>query len=76
MAQVLVCDLDDSVVEKLTERAKSRGRTLEDELRLIFEQAASGWHGQSALPVEQIQKLFAGRTFSDSADLLREDRDR
>ena len=76
MAQVLIRDLDDAVIEKLTERAKLRGRALEDELRLIFEQAANGWHGQPALPVEQIQKMFIGRTFSDSAELLREDRDR
>ena len=40
MAQVLVRDLDDSVVDKLKARAKRHGRSLEAELRLVLERAA------------------------------------
>ena len=76
MAQVLVRDLENAVVDKLKERAKSRGRSLEAELRLILEQAAQDTRQQGLLELEQVRALCAGRTFSDSTELLREDRAR
>jgi antitoxin FitA len=76
MAQVLVRDLDGEVIEKLKERARHNGRSLEAELRLILQRAA-GEHASNALAeVERIRARFAGRSFSDSAELVREDRDR
>jgi len=76
MAQVLVRDLENDVVDKLKERAKSRGRSLEAELRLILEQAAQDSRAAGLLELEQIRARLAGRTFSDSLELLREDRAR
>ncbi len=76
MAQVLVRDLESDVVDKLKERAKSRGRSLEAELRLILEQAAQDSRAAGLLELEQIRARLAGRTFSDSLELLREDRAR
>jgi len=77
MAQVLVRDLENDVVDKLKERAKSRGRSLEAELRLILQQAAiESSRTRPALSIEEIQKMLAGRTFSDSTEMLREDRER
>jgi plasmid stability protein len=76
MSQVLVRDIEPMVLEKLKTRARQNGRSLEAELRLILQQAA-GEPAASLLPeVERIRALFGGRTFSDSAELLREDRDR
>lgn len=76
MAQVLIRDLKNEVVDKLKERAKSRGRSLEAELRQILQAAAeTGW-AKPALTVEKVQQMFTGQTFSDSADLQREDRER
>ena len=40
MAQVLVCDLDTSVVEKLKVRAADHGRSLQAELKAILEAQA------------------------------------
>ncbi len=77
MAQVLVRDLENDVVDKLKERAKRQGRSLEAELRLILNQAAIDTsRTRDALPIEEIQKMLAGRNFSDSTEMLREDRAR
>ena len=76
MAQVLIRDLETEVVDRLKERAKMRGRSLEAELRQILQEAAGGSRASRTLAVEEIQKMFAGRTFSDSTELLREDRER
>lgn len=44
MAQVLIRGLDDEVVERLRDRARAGGRSLESELRIILNRAAS-WRG-------------------------------
>ncbi|OGI67475.1 MAG: hypothetical protein A2W18_01785 [Candidatus Muproteobacteria bacterium RBG_16_60_9] len=78
MAQVLVRDLDDKVVERLKVRAQRRGRSLQVELKTILEQAAS-----SDLDLERAKRLaaklrreLAGRKHSDSGELQAEDRQR
>jgi plasmid stability protein len=78
MAQVLVRDLDDKVVERLKVRAQRRGRSLQVELKTILEQAAS-----SDLDLERAKRLaaklrreLAGRKHSDSGELQAEDRRR
>ncbi len=76
MAQVLIRDLENEVVDKLKERAKSKGRSLEAELRLILEQAAQDTRQRGLADLDQIRALLAGRTFSDSSEILREDRGR
>jgi len=76
MAQVLIRDLETEVVNNLKERARSQGRSLEAELRQILQEAAASGRAKRILPVEEIQKMFAGHQFSDSAELLREDRER
>ncbi len=79
MAQVLVRDLDEEVVESLKRRAKQDGRSLQSEVKFILEQAAQeprvDMEAARAL-VENIRKKFKGRRFPDSAELIREDRDR
>ena len=66
MAQVLIRDLGSEVVDKLKERAKFRGRSLEAELRQILQEAAADKRTDRVLAVEEIQKMFAGCEFSDS----------
>ncbi len=76
MPQVLVRDVEPAVLNRLKERAQRNGRSLQSELRLILRQA-SGVDVDAALEdLRRIQADFAGRTFSDSTDLLREDRER
>jgi plasmid stability protein len=76
MAQVLVRDVDPEVVERLKARAKSRNRSLEAEIRSILNRAA-GLDRQDALDrLHAIQGDLGDRSFSDSVELLREDRER
>ena len=76
MAQVLVRDVDTQIVEKLKQRARQNGRSLEAELRLILQRAAGVLDSAVLAEVERVRSMFQGRTFSDSAELIREDRDR
>lgn len=76
MAQVLVRDLEPAVVEKLKKRARKHGRSLGAELRLILRQAAGESLTEVTPEIKRIRALFKGRKFSDSAELLREDRER
>jgi plasmid stability protein len=76
MAQVLIRDLETGIVDKLKRRARRSGRSLEAELRLVLERAANEEPADAMAEVERVRALFAGRRFSDSADLIREDRER
>ena len=78
MAELVIHDVEETVFGRLQLRAKNHGRTIADEARRIIEEAlndrpADAWAGFDAIR----ERLAAsGRTFSDSAELLREDRDR
>ncbi len=78
MAQILVRNLDDATVERLKKRAEANGRSLQAEVKLILEQNAKLSAEKFWAAADRIRnKLEAsGRTFSDSTDLIREDRDR
>ena len=77
MTQMLVRDLPPEVVERLKERARSNGRSLQKEVKAILEGAAKTYTMAEAREVTgRWQGRFAGREFSDSAELIREDRDR
>ncbi len=76
MAQVLIRDLQPKVVKGLKARAKRNGRSLEAELRMILEQAATSGLRHNLAVIKSVQAVFAGRRFSDSAKLIREDRRR
>ena len=76
MAQVLVRGLADDVVDRLKARAKRNGRSLAAELRLVLEEAAGQDLDEARAALERVRALFAGQTFSDSAELIREDRER
>ena len=74
MAQILIRNIENNVVEGLKKRAVQSGRSLQGEIKLILEQTASV-NTSSALDLtRRIRKKFKGRTLTDSVDLLREDR--
>lgn len=76
MTQMLVRDLDPEVVERLKERARSNGRSLQKEVRAILEGAARTYTMEEAREVTaKWQERLAGREHSDSAGLIRETRD-
>jgi plasmid stability protein len=78
MAQVLVRGLDDSVVERLKERARAGGRSLEAELRAVIEAAAADDRKLAATRelAARLRQRLAGRKHTDSAGLVAEDRRR
>ena len=76
MSQVLVREVEPAVLDRLKRRARQNGRSLEAELRAILRQAAGLEMEAAVEQLRRIQEDFAGRTFSDSTELLREDRAR
>jgi plasmid stability protein len=75
MAQLLVRDVPQDVVEALKRRAAEHGRSAEAEHRLILQQAlragrAGFWERAAALRAET-----KGRISISSQDLIRQDRD-
>ncbi|HEY2293045.1 MAG: FitA-like ribbon-helix-helix domain-containing protein [Thermoanaerobaculia bacterium] len=76
MAQILVQDLSPALVARLKERAERNGRSLQDEVKAILESAAKLSMTEAGEVARQIRRSLEGRMTSDSADLLREDRER
>ncbi len=76
MANALVRDLDDQVYERLKTRAAGNNRSLEAELREILVAASKQVSmAEAKARAAEIKQRFMGRTHSDSAELIREDRD-
>ena len=78
MANVLIRDIPDEIVNDLKRMAKLHNRPLQQELREILVRTASQPYRDVARQAAEIRRKLAGkhRTFSDSAELLREERDR
>ena len=81
MSEVLVRNLDEAVVEQLKARARSSGRSLPAELKIILEQSAqptSTRLSRAAYRVlaDQVRTALGDRPQDDSAALLAEDRAR
>ncbi len=76
MAQILVRNLNKAIVDRLKARAMQHNRSLQNEVKTILEQAAQVDVKTARELAMSIRKHFAGRAFSDSVDLIREDRDR
>jgi plasmid stability protein len=74
---ITVPDVDETLLVRLEDRAKQHGRTLEAEVKSILEAAASPLDPVWERINQARERLAAtGRVFSDSTELLREDRDR
>ena len=77
MADLLIRNVDPKVIENLKEMAAENERTLEGEIRMLLKPYAYMMTGKEFLKrTEEFQRQFKGRVFSDSAELIREDRDR
>jgi len=78
MTPLVIPDLDDAILTQLRERAATHGRTPESEAKAIL---TAVLRASSSDPWARVQAIHdhlasSGRVFSDSADLLREDRER
>ena len=77
MSSILVRNLDDKIVGRLKAIAKHHGRSLQGEVKAILTDAISFLSMEEAASVVAgWRKKLKGRQFSDSANLIREDRDR
>jgi plasmid stability protein len=77
MAQLLVRDLDPAVVARLKDKARQNHRSLQGEVKAILEEAAERATRQEALAmIDKWQRKWGDRVFSDSTQMIREDRDR
>ena len=76
MAKLLIRDLDPELIERLKSRARQQGRSLHEEVKSILEAAAPFSMNAARRIAEQWQQRLAGWVSGDSADLIREDRDR
>ena len=76
MANVLVRDLDDDILKQLKAAAKANGRSLQAEIHDVLRTATRrNLAGTRRLSVRWLKRLRRSAQ-SDSAALLREDRDR
>jgi plasmid stability protein len=78
MADLLVSGVDAGVLERLARLAHSHGRTPAAEAKEILTLAVGPASSQSWAAVDAIRTRLAanGKPFSDSTELLREDRER
>jgi plasmid stability protein len=78
MAQILVRGLDATLVARLKERARENHRSLQGEVKAILEEAAAqATNAEIEAILDRWQRHWQqkGKIFSDSAELIREDRD-
>lgn len=78
MAQILVRDLDDSIVERLRSKAQAHNRSLEAEVRWVLGEAASALtidHDAAVQSLSQLRKKLKGRKLPDTTASIREERD-
>lgn len=78
MPQLTLQNIEDSVMQRLQQRAAAHGQTVEAEAKTILAQTLGSPQDDVWSRVDAIHGRLAasGRTFSDSAELLREDRER
>jgi antitoxin FitA len=75
MAQVLVRNLPDDVVARLKARAVRARHSLEQELRHILIDAARPGRDEVLAEMDRIRAMTPKVPQTDSAELIREDRD-
>ena len=76
MADMLIRNIDTTLVEKLKRRASQNKRSLQAELTIILEQACTYSIDEFREVTEQFRKKTAGRKHTDSTILIAEDRSR
>lgn len=75
MANILVRNVKDQTIKRLKTRAKRNGRSFQSEARLVMDSAAEPTIAEMLSKARRWRKKL-GRSFSDSVEIIREDRDR
>lgn len=76
MAQLTVRNIDERVVRRLKIRAAHNNRSAEAEHRAILEQSLVEDHDTFWERAKRLRERLGARDFGDSAERIREDRDR
>lgn len=75
MANLLVRNLDKTIIARLKDRAARHGRSLQGEVKALLEQTTGSL--EEALKIAaKCRQRFKGRKFDDSVNMIREDRQR
>lgn len=75
MAQIVIRKLDDAVIERLRRRAKTKGHSLESELRGVITRAAMMTTAEKLDVVDAIRTRSKAVARPPAEDLIRRDRD-
>ena len=76
MPDFLIRRIDAQVLKRLKVRARRHGRSLQREAQVVLEQAAGAGADEVAVILDEWKRRFAGRRFSSSVRMIREDRNR
>ena len=75
MPDVLVRGVEKTVLERLKQNAQTNGRSLQAELQIVLNRAANKKVSDAQDTAKQIRESLLGREHSDSAEILREERE-
>ena len=75
MSSIVVRGLDQKTIERLKERARLNGRSLQQEVKALLERAAGTLPCARHDGSERWWHRLGGRSISDTVQLIREDRD-
>jgi plasmid stability protein len=75
MAQVIVRNLDETVIAEHRRRARARGVSLEQQLREVLSEAARPSRAEALARADALRARTRPGTFPTAAELVREDRD-
>lgn len=75
MANVLVRNLDDDVLEQLKSAAKAHGRSLQAEIHEVLRNASARGLAETRRLSTRWLKRLGGSRYTDSAASIREDRE-
>jgi plasmid stability protein len=76
MIEALTIHLEQDLLDRLAQRARRRGISMEEEARSVLEKFLQQDWQRFWEEAAQIRQTLAGKRFDDSAELIREDRDR
>lgn len=76
MPNILIRDVSQKTVDQLKARARQHSRSLQGEVKHLVEETVKTTGDAALLRARKIRASFGRKTFSNSAELLREDRNR
>lgn len=76
MPDILIQEVSQETIDQLKARARQNHRSLQREVKHLIEESVKTTEETALQRTRKIRASFGRKTFSDSAELLREDRNR